>query len=48
MTFEPRDGGTELTLRHTGVPDDKEGRDHEAGWTWVLDEFARRITERRK
>jgi uncharacterized protein YndB with AHSA1/START domain len=35
-TFEPRDGGTFVTLRHTGVPDDDESRMHLEGWNFVL------------
>lgn len=35
-TFEPKDGGTFVTLRHTGVPDDDEGRMHVEGWNFVL------------
>jgi uncharacterized protein YndB with AHSA1/START domain len=36
VTFEPRDDGTVVTLRHSGVPDDKMGRQHKQGWTWIL------------
>jgi uncharacterized protein YndB with AHSA1/START domain len=37
VTFEPRDGGTQLTLVHRGVPDDETGRRHEGGWTFLLE-----------
>jgi len=43
VTFEPRDGLTEVTLRHSGVPDDEMGRQHEGGWTWVLSMLAQRF-----
>lgn len=43
VTLEPRGGQTELTLRHSGVPDDEEGRKHEQGWTWVVSTFAERF-----
>ena len=43
ITLEPRDGQTLLTLRHTGVPDDELGRSHEAGWTEMLSELAKRF-----
>jgi len=36
VTLEPRGEQTELTLRHSGVPDDELGRQHKDGWTWVL------------
>ena len=35
-TFEAKDGGTLVRLRHAGVPDDEEGRMHAEGWAWVL------------
>ncbi len=45
ITLAPRDGGTELTLVHAGVPDDAQGRQHAEGWTWMLsmlvDRFAK-------
>lgn len=36
VTFEQRKNQTQVTLRHSGVPDDAMGRQHEEGWTWVL------------
>ena len=36
VTFEPRDGGTLLTIEHGGIPDDELGRGHERGWTSLL------------
>jgi uncharacterized protein YndB with AHSA1/START domain len=39
-TFEARDGGTFVKLRHTGVPDDEEGRAHVMGWNFVLGSLA--------
>lgn len=46
VTFEPREGGTLLTIAHRGLPDDERGRDHERGWTFLLsrtaDEFGHR------
>lgn len=36
VTFETRGDQTEVTLRHSGVPDDEMGRRHAEGWTWVL------------
>jgi uncharacterized protein YndB with AHSA1/START domain len=44
VVLTPRDGKTDVTLTHAGVPDDAMGRQHELGWTWVLqtlvDKFA--------
>ena len=40
VTFQPRDGQTEIVLRHSGVPDDEMGRRHEEGWGWVLSMLA--------
>ena len=36
VTFEPREGGTEMTIVHLGIPDDDMGRTHERGWTFLL------------
>jgi uncharacterized protein YndB with AHSA1/START domain len=38
-----RDGGTQLTLNHAGVPDTALGRGHEAGWTAIVAEFAKAL-----
>lgn len=43
VTFEPRGDQTEVTLRHTGVPDDEMGRQHREGWAWVLSMLAERF-----
>jgi uncharacterized protein YndB with AHSA1/START domain len=43
VTFEPRGDQTEVTLRHSGVPDDEMGRRHEQGWGWVLSTLAERF-----
>jgi uncharacterized protein YndB with AHSA1/START domain len=36
LSFEARGEETEVTLRHSGVPDDEMGRQHKDGWTWIL------------
>ena len=36
FTLEPRDGQTEVTLRHTGLPDAEAVRQHEEGWTSIF------------
>jgi uncharacterized protein YndB with AHSA1/START domain len=43
VTFEPRGDQTEVTLRHSGVPDDEMGRRHQEGWAWVLSKLAERF-----
>jgi uncharacterized protein YndB with AHSA1/START domain len=43
ITLEARNGKTELTLKHAGVPDDEEGRKHKEGWGWMLGELAKRF-----
>jgi len=43
VTFEPRGDQCEVTLRHSGIPDDKMGRQHQEGWTWVLSMLAERF-----
>jgi uncharacterized protein YndB with AHSA1/START domain len=51
VTFEPcgdqtRGAQTEVTLRHSGVPDDEMGRRHKDGWAWVLSMLAERFVSR--
>jgi uncharacterized protein YndB with AHSA1/START domain len=43
VTFEARGGATEVTLRHSGVPDDEMGRKHAEGWGWVLSQLDERF-----
>ena len=42
--LKPQGDQTEVTLSHSGVPDDEMGRRHEAGWTRVLATLAERFT----
>ncbi|MDB5070272.1 MAG: hypothetical protein JWM87_1383 [Candidatus Eremiobacteraeota bacterium] len=42
VTLEPHGAETEMTLHHTGVPDDEMGRQHKEGWTWMLSTIAER------
>jgi uncharacterized protein YndB with AHSA1/START domain len=46
VSFESRGEQTDVTLRHTGVPDDDMGRQHKEGWTWVLSMLAERFTKK--
>jgi uncharacterized protein YndB with AHSA1/START domain len=43
ITLAARDGGTEVTLRHTNLPDDELGQSHKEGWTWYLNVLAERF-----
>jgi uncharacterized protein YndB with AHSA1/START domain len=47
VTLEPRGDATEVTLRHSGVPDDEMGRQHKEGWTWILSTLAEGLASRR-
>ena len=47
VTMGARGDQTEVTLRHSGVPDDETGRRHKDGWAWVLSALAESLTARR-
>jgi uncharacterized protein YndB with AHSA1/START domain len=47
VTMETRGDQTEVTLRHSGVPDDEMGRKHKDGWTWVLSMLEEALATRR-
>lgn len=47
VTFEPKGKDTQITLRHTDVPDDEMGRRHEEGWTYMLGAIADRFGARK-
>ena len=47
LTMQSRGNETEVTLRHSGVPDDEMGRRHRDGWTWILDMLAQGMAARR-
>jgi uncharacterized protein YndB with AHSA1/START domain len=40
LNFDARGEQTEVTLRHSGVPDDELGRKHKYGWSFVLGALA--------
>jgi uncharacterized protein YndB with AHSA1/START domain len=46
VSFEASGDQTEVTIRHTGVPDDEMGRQHKDGWAWVLSMLAERFGTR--
>lgn len=47
VTFAARDGATEVTLRHSGVPDNVMGRRHKDGWTWTLNNLAESFSKKK-
>jgi uncharacterized protein YndB with AHSA1/START domain len=47
VTLEQRGEQTELTLRHSGLPDDEVGRKHKDGWAWVMSALAESLALRR-
>lgn len=48
VTFEARDGGTELTIVHAGIPDEENGRGHERGWTFLVGRCAEHFAGSRR
>ena len=44
VTFAPLGEETEVTLVHSGVPDDAMGRRHAEGWGWMLNLVAERFS----
>ena len=44
LTLEPRGDATLVTLRHSNLPDDAMGRQHEDGWGYVLGAIAERFS----
>jgi uncharacterized protein YndB with AHSA1/START domain len=47
VSFEPREGRTQMTVVHRGIPDDDMGRTHERGWTFLLARVAERFEKTR-
>ncbi len=43
ITLEPKGNQTEVTLRHSGFPDEALGRQHQEGWTTILGALADRF-----
>jgi uncharacterized protein YndB with AHSA1/START domain len=43
ISLEPTASGTQLSLRHSGLPDDDEGRNHREGWSSSVDAVAKRF-----
>ena len=47
ITFEARDDLTDVTLHHSGIPDDELGRSHQDGWTWMLSMLEQRFRSKK-
>lgn len=45
--MQPRGDDTEVTIHHSGVPDDEMGRKHKDGWDWILSILAQGMAARR-
>lgn len=45
ISFESRDKGTQMTIHHTGLPDDDSGRAHEQGWGYFLGEMEKSVSK---
>jgi uncharacterized protein YndB with AHSA1/START domain len=43
VTFESQGTQTEVTVRHSGVPEDEMGLRHKDGWTWILSKLGERF-----
>src|SRR5437773_1845519 len=48
VELTPSRGGTDLTLTHSGLPDDEMGRGHEEGWKNITGVLAEKIKGLRK
>jgi len=47
VKFTPRKKGTLVTLKHSGLPADKMGRQHKDGWTWILSMLAQTMAAKK-
>jgi uncharacterized protein YndB with AHSA1/START domain len=47
LSIEPRGRGCEVTIRHTGLPDDTERRNHQEGWTGLLAAIEQQLKARK-
>ncbi len=43
FSIEPRGKGCEVTIRHAGLPDEKERRNHAEGWTSLLEAIEKQV-----
>jgi uncharacterized protein YndB with AHSA1/START domain len=45
VTLEPKGKDTEVSIAHTGLLDDEQGRGHKDGWTFMLDMIHKRFSK---
>lgn len=43
VTFKKKGGDTVMTLVHTGLPDNNQGRGHEGGWNYFMGNFEKQF-----
>jgi uncharacterized protein YndB with AHSA1/START domain len=48
ITLEPNGKDTRITVRHTGLPDEKSRHDHEEGWKFITGALAEGLAAKRK
>ena len=46
FSVEPRGRGSEVTIHHTGLPNEKERQGHKDGWTSLLEAMEQHVTAR--
>ena len=47
FSIEPRGSGCEVTIHHTGLPDEKERQNHKDGWTGLLEAIEKQVKARK-
>jgi uncharacterized protein YndB with AHSA1/START domain len=45
IEFEQRETGTRVSFTHSGLEDEETVRDHERGWSYVLDNLGRQLEQ---
>lgn len=43
LTFDPKDGGTQLTLKHVRFPSEESRDNHEGGWKNILEALSKAV-----
>lgn len=46
VTFKKKGEATLMTLVHTGLPNNEDGKGHEEGWNYFLDEYLKKFENR--
>jgi uncharacterized protein YndB with AHSA1/START domain len=45
VSFKKKGQGTLMTLVHTGLPNDEDGKGHDEGWNYFMDQYLRHFTK---